>query len=161
MKRLILGMLIALTLMLPWEWTIPTGIAQAEEVTPPATQYGLLSLNGATFYLPTKNILAVGPSIELARYRRIVTLNADAATALVKENQERTVGEKIDMDNFLGGSVGIDIAKTIEALGGTWIADALNPSLRAGVMANVTDIEDIEIAPSVSLNFINYSFSTP
>ena len=154
MKKLILAvvMIIMLAFSLP---------VQAEETTPPTSQYGLLGLNGATFYLPTESIFAVGPSLELARYRDVVTLNADFATSLIKEEQERQAGEKKDKDNFIGGSARLDIAKGIKALGGNWLAEALNPSLGVGVLADVTDIESIDIFPSVSLNFINYKFSAP
>ena len=151
MKKLILAivMITMLALSLP---------VQAEETAPPTSQYGLLSFNGATFYLPTESIFAVGPSLEFARYREVVTLNADFATSLVKEEQERQVGKKKDKDNFVGGSARIDIAKSIKALGGNWLAEALNPSLGVGLLADVTDIESIDIFPSVSLNFVNYKF---
>ena len=114
MKKFILAVIMIVTLV----FSLPV---QAEESS--NVKYSLLNFNGVSYYMPDREVFAVGAGIDVAQfYNGMVSLRAEAVASVVKETDAG--------DSFIGLGVGLNIPKIINAAGGSWIADKFNPILK-------------------------------
>ena len=118
---------------------------QAEESS--TVKYGLLNFNGVSYYMPDREVFAVGAGVDVAQfYDGMFSVRAEAVASVVKETDAG--------DSFIGLGVGLNIPKIIKAAGGNWIADAFNPSLTLGALANFED--DVNIEWGIGINFLQW-----
>lgn len=134
MKKILVVIAIAMSIL-------SVGISKSHAVE---DGFGFNSLNGVVYYIPALESLAAGTGLELASFKQgLIGVRAEVVS---------TTGKNITAQTLYGTTVGVNIPKLIEELGGIWAASIINPSLNVGFFTKLDGKNSIY--PAVGVNII-------
>ena len=104
-----------------------------------------LNVQGDTLYLPSSGSFAVGIGSDIATIKEVLTVRGVLVSEVTK-----------DQDNKAGLGIGLNLAKLINMVGGSWLAGNLNASI--GVTALINLDGDAHIEPALYVSLINWRY---
>ena len=104
-----------------------------------------LNVQGDTLYLPSSGSFAVGIGSDIATIKEVLTVRGVLVSEVTK-----------DQDNKAGLGIGLNLAKLINMVGGSWLAGNLNASIGATALINLDG--DAHIEPALYVSLINWRY---
>ena len=104
-----------------------------------------LNVQGDVFYLPSSGNFAVGVGTTIATIGDVVEIRGVFVDPLPDSN-----------DNKAGLGIGLNLAKLINMVGGSWLAGNLNASIGATALINLDG--DAHIEPALYVSLINWRY---
>ena len=104
-----------------------------------------LNVSGDTLYLPSSGSFAVGIGSDIATIKEVLTVRGVLVSEVTK-----------DQDNKAGLGIGLNLAKLINMVGGSWLAGNLNASIGATALINLDG--DAHVEPALYVSLINWRY---